>query len=216
MEYIIRYTNNSRHMGPFPFSMHVWPYATDNELLMRKQFDTTGYWLNCQTEHKWDKDLKGVYDEVKQIANTSEIYRLMQLFWRRIYKGYKDEYLKQRIPHDLPVMAQLVCRDKDKVSCIPFYISQAGLLINNIGEIINNVPFRFQHENQIDQLESGPIVIDRIENDWADNAWLYWRRLKTNELMVDGKMNQIWPLDENVGKMPIAMINLIRGYSLSK
>jgi len=34
--------------------------------------------------------------------------------------------------------------------------------------------------------------------------------------MGDKKMNQVWPLDENVGKMPIAMINLIGGYSLSK
>ena len=202
-------------MGPFPFSMHVWPYATDNGLLMRKQFDTMAHWLNCKTEPKWDKDLNGVYDKVQQITNPSEVYRLMRLFWGHIYKGYKDEYLKQRIPHDLPVMAQLVCRDKDNISYIPFYISQTGRLIHDIREITNNT-FRFQYENQIDQLESGPIVVDRIENDWADNAWLYWRRLKTCELMVDKKMNQVWPLDKNVGKMPIAMINLIRGYSLSK
>lgn len=216
MKYIIRFTNNSKHMGPFPFSMHVWPYAinTYNGLLMREQFDTTGNWLNCETEPKYDKVLKGVYDEVRQITKPSEVNMLMRHFWRCVYNQC-DRYLTPRVPCDLPVRAQLVCRNKDDVSYIPFYISQTGRLINNIDEITTN-PFRFQYENQIDELESGPIIVDRIENDLGSNAWLYWRRLKQNEIMVDKKMNQIWPLDNNVGKFPIAMINLIRGYSLSK
>ena len=216
MENITRFTNNSKHMGPFPFSMHVWPYAKNAYgLLMREQFDTKGKCLNCKTEHKFDKELNVVYDEVRQITKPSEIHMLMRRFWHGIYNQHNNKLIHPYIPRDLPIKAQLVCHKKDNVSYIPFYISQTGRLINNIGEITNN-PFRFQYENQIDRLEFGPIIIDRIENSWLDNAWLYWRRLKQDEIMVDKKMNQIWPLDDNVGKFPIAMIDLIRGYSLSK
>ena len=179
------------------YYFNLYPYMVNGVPGCRGQ----GFAEYYQTEFLTYMDSKG-FDTDEKFAGAS-LSKMKDFYDYMTRDRLINPFLRSYTPATGPTFAKVTRMEPDDTPYFLFYIAENkdSLVydIKNLGVAKDNF-----YISQSNKISSGPIVVDSIDR---TNNILQWKRLSSNDIVVDKNMKQIWPVV--TGESPVKLVKFL-------